>query len=272
MGELEGRERHAEAAVDCRGAPAWRWMTPRLAICGSATASPMVRTRAAGTWRAWRNSSHSSAVRVEHDLGQHRGLARRGRASRSSLVRLIMSGRSSTVHSRRCWRRLLAPSITMPSLVFVGAVGGVGMAVAVRLGMGAVAQIAGQMRAHQDHRDVEHRHVDALAAAGALALEQRGRQREGAGRAGRVVDRRRADLHGVTSVGAGHRHDAGGRLDHVVVGGLLAARPVLAEGRERGIDQARIDRGAAPRSRARAPRTRRAGSSRRTRRRSRPAS
>src|SRR5674476_1295833 len=39
-------------------------MMPRLASCGSASASPMVRTRAAGTWRACRNASHSSAVRV----------------------------------------------------------------------------------------------------------------------------------------------------------------------------------------------------------------
>ena len=117
------------------------------------------------------------------------------------------------------------------------------MAVAVGLGMHAVAQVAGEMRAHQDHRHVEHGHVDALAAPGALALEQRGRQREGAGHAGGVVDRRRADLHGMHVRGAGHRHDARGGLDHVVVGGLAAARPVLAEGRERGVDQPRIDGG-----------------------------
>ena len=58
-----------------------------------------------------------------------------------------------------------------PILGLEGAVGGMRMAVAVRLGMHAVAQIAGEMRAHQDHRHVEHRHVDALAAPGALALE-----------------------------------------------------------------------------------------------------
>src|ERR1051325_6815070 len=42
--------------------------------------------------------------------------------------------------------------------------------------------------------------------------------------------------------GPGHRHQAGGRLDDVVVGGLPAARAVLAERRERGVDQPRIDR------------------------------
>ena len=129
----------------------------------------------------------------------------------------------------------------MPSLVDERAVGRVRMAVAARLGMHAVAQIAGEMRAHQDHRDVEHRHVDALALAGALALEQRGGQRESAGHAGGVVDRRRAELDRMHVLGAGHRHDAGGRLDHVIVGGLVAARAVLAEGRERRVDQPRID-------------------------------
>ena len=43
---------------------------------------------------------------------------------------------------------------------------------------------------------------------GALALEQRGRQGKGAGHAGGVVDRWRADLHGVHVLGAGHCHDA----------------------------------------------------------------
>ena len=42
----------------------------------------------------------------------------------------------------------------------------------------------------------------------------------------RVVDRRRAELDRVHVLGAGHRHDAGGRLDDVVVGGLLALGPV----------------------------------------------
>ena len=49
-------------------------------------------------------------------------------------------------------------------------------------------------------------------------------KREGADHAGGVVDRRRAELDRIDLLGAGHRHDAGGRLDHVVVGGLLAPR------------------------------------------------
>ena len=107
--------------------------------------------------------------------------------------------------------------------------------------MHAVSQVAGHVRGHQDHGDVEHRHVDALALAGALALIERGRERERAGHAGAVVDRGRAELDRVHVLGAGHRHDAGRRLDDVVIGGLVAARAVLSERRERGIDQARID-------------------------------
>ena len=201
----------------------------------------MVRTRAAGTWRACRNSSHSSAVRVQHDLRQHGDLAL------VIGVALVVAALDHVgAPEQRPQAALLAQVAGaqhhQPVLGLEGAVGGVGMAVAVRLGMHAVAQIAGDVRAHQDHRHVQHRHVDALAAPGALALEQRRRQREGAGHAGGVVDGRRAELHRMHVLGAGHRHDAGGGLDHVVVGGLRPARPVLAEGRERGVDQPRIDR------------------------------
>ena len=117
------------------------------------------------------------------------------------------------------------------------------MAVAVRLGMRAVVQIAGQMRAHQDHRHVEHRHIDVLAPAGALALEQRRGERKRAGGSGGVIDHRTAELDRMYVLGSGHGHDAGGRLDHVIVSRLRAARPLLSERRERSVDQPRIDRG-----------------------------
>ena len=107
--------------------------------------------------------------------------------------------------------------------------------------MRAVAQIAGEMRGHQDHRDIEHGHVDALALAGLLALEQRRRECERTAHARRIVDRRRSELDRVYVLRASHGHDAGGRLDDVVVGGLLAPRPGAAEGRERCVDQSRID-------------------------------
>ncbi len=96
---------------------AWRWMTPRLAICGSAIASPMVRTRAAGTCRACRNSSHSSAVRVSM-ISSSTAISRSWSASRSSLVLLDHVRPLQQRPQPRCWRRLLAPSITSPSLVW----------------------------------------------------------------------------------------------------------------------------------------------------------
>ena len=56
--------------------------------------------------------------------------------------------------------------------------------VAIGLGMLAVAQIGREVRAHQDHGDVEHGKIDALAAAGTLALEEGARKCERAGGAG----------------------------------------------------------------------------------------
>ena len=146
-----------------------------------------------GTWRACRNASHSSAVRVSM-------------ISASTAISRVVIGVALVVGlldhvgtaEQRPQPALLAQVAGaqhhQPVLGLERAVGGVRMAVAGGLRMHAVAQVAGDVRAHQDHRHVEHRHVDALAAPGALALEQRGRQREGAGHAGRVVDHRRADL------------------------------------------------------------------------------
>src|SRR3984893_14023371 len=54
----------------------------------------------------------------------------------------------------------------------VGAVGGEGLLVAVRFRLAAVAEIAGHQRGLHHHRDAEHREVDVLALAGALALEE----------------------------------------------------------------------------------------------------
>ena len=75
------------------------------------------------------------------------------------------------------------------------------------------------------------------------SLEERRGERERTGHPGRIIDRRRAELDRVHVLRAGHRHDAGGRLDDMIVSGLLAARPVLAECRKRRIDQPRIDLG-----------------------------
>src|SRR5215471_19418342 len=47
----------------------------------------------------------------------------------------------------------------------------------------------GEVGTHQDHRDIEHRQVDALAATGPFALEQGAGERKRANRARCIVDR-----------------------------------------------------------------------------------
>src|SRR5260370_18243217 len=84
-----------------------------------------------------------------------------------------------------------------------------GVAVAVWLGMRAVAQITGEVRAHQDHGDIDHRHVDALAATAALALEQRCGQRKGASGAGRILYPRPPEPNPIATPGPVHPHSAG---------------------------------------------------------------
>src|SRR4030088_2492910 len=84
--------------------------------------------------------------------------ASRSRSStRVSLSVLIMSGRSTARQNRACWRMLLAPIITMPSLAsyallvaaiphlpsfgFIRVVGGKGLFVAVGFGRAAVGEV-----------------------------------------------------------------------------------------------------------------------------------
>ena len=226
--ELEGRERHAEAALHAVGGG--------VLVNDAARRDVRVGQRLGhGAHAAGRDVPRLQECLPfvggarQHDLFQHRDLAvvvgvalvvglldHVGAAEQRPKPALLTQVAGADHHQRAV-------------LGLERAVGGVRMAVAARLGLDAVAQISGHVRPHQGHRHVEHRHVDALALAGALALEQRGGEREGAGDAGRVVDRRRAELDRVHVLGAGRRHDAGGRLDDVVVGGLRAARPAVAE-------------------------------------------
>ena len=98
--------------------------------------------------------------------------------------------------------------------------------------MFTVTHVAGDMARHQDHGDIQHRHVDALAQTGAFALEQGGGEGVGAHRAGRVIDRRGANFDRVGVRRAGHRHDAGRGLDHMVIGGAFAFGAALTESGE----------------------------------------
>ncbi len=128
-----------------------------------------------------------------------------------------------------------------PVLRLVAAIARERVAVAVRLRSLARIHVSRDVRREHHERDVQHRAVDVLALAGALALEQRAGEGEGAHRAGRVVDDRRADLDRMDIRRAGRRHHAGQRLDGVVVGRLVSARAVLSEGGHRAVDQLRID-------------------------------
>ena len=141
---------------------------------------------------ACRNVFPFSAVRVNM-ISSSTAISRAWSASRASLFFFAMSGRPSTSRAASAGAHCSPPDITSAVL------GGTrrwshGMAVAARLGMPPFRRIAGEVRTHQDHRDIEHRHVDALALAGLLALEQRGRECESAGHAGRIVDGRRTEL------------------------------------------------------------------------------
>ena len=98
-------------------------------------------------------------------------------------------------------------------------------------------EVIGDVRALQDQRDIEHRHVDVLALARAQGLVERRCNRERAHRAGRVIDHRRADLDRPACLRARGSGDSRSRLDRVIVGGLRAARPVLPERRHRRVNE-----------------------------------
>ena len=109
----------------------------------------------------------------------------------------------------------------------------------VGLTRGLLARVqpcAGEVVELREH-DVDHRDVDLAA----LALDDLGEQAEPGGEAGGVVDHREAAL-GRRRIGiAGERHDAGHRLDDVVVGGAVGVRAVEPVAGERDADDLRIN-------------------------------
>ena len=92
---------------------------------------------------------------------------------------------------------------------------------------------------------IEQRHVDVLALASALTMEQGGLDADGAVEPGEDVGECHADLHRLrtrhTVRLARDRHDAAHALDHEVIAGALRIRAGLAEARERAVDEARVD-------------------------------
>jgi hypothetical protein len=72
----------------------------------------------------------------------------------------------------------------------------------------AGVQVVGDVRALQDHGDVEHGQVDVLPLAGAHALEEGGGDGEGSHGSRGVVDHGRPGLDRPAGLGAGRGRDA----------------------------------------------------------------
>ena len=92
-----------------------------------------------------------------------------------------------------------------------------------------------------EHR-LEQRGVDPLALAGVLAVEQREQDALAEEHAGRRVRDRDAGAHRPSPRLAGHRHQPAHALDDLIDAGAVAVRAVLAEARDAGDDDARVDR------------------------------
>ena len=114
-----------------------------------------------------------------------------------------------------------------------------------------VAGLARHLVADRPARRLEVQHGDLggeqvalhpLALAGLLALQQRHQDAHRAEDAGGQVGHRDADAHRALAGQAGDRHQPAHALRDLVEAGTLAIRPVLAEARDAGIDQPRIDR------------------------------
>jgi hypothetical protein len=95
---------------------------------------------------------------------------------------------------------------------------------------------------HADDRG-QQRRAHHLAAAGLLALHQRGQHAVGAVHAGQQVADRHAHPLGVVRPGPGQRHQAGLTLGDLVVAGAPTLGPVVAEAADRQLHQPRVQLG-----------------------------
>ena len=153
----------------------------------------------------------------------------------------------------------------------VGVVAGVatGEHVVSRAGLGPGGQVLVDGQRHEPQDPVGHRHVEV----GALAAARPGRRarRTMASAAcippaGRVGDGGPGHRRAAVGTGPGRRQEAPDGQVVEVVAGPADARPVLAEAARRAVDDAGVHAPAPRRSRCRAGRPRRAGSSRPPRR------
>ena len=112
----------------------------------------------------------------------------------------------------------------------------------VRSGTSVSPSITAPMRrGERDHGGFVHGDLDALALAGALALDQRAQDAGAEMDAGQEVADRGAGLGRRPVVLAGRVGDAAHRLDGDVHGGEVAIGPVEPEARAAAIDQAGIE-------------------------------
>ncbi len=219
----------------------------RCATCGSASACGTVSTQPAGTPILLNTDCHSAQVRVCSDFSSSCVSSRRcalrfsRRAKRGSLAR---SSRPSACTSASNCSCLLAAMLIRPSWARNAPDGRGGeVVVAVRPRLDVGDQEVGHRPAHRRERRVEHRDVDegplaasasrrtsALAMANAAVIPAR------VSATGKPLRKRRA------LGGAGHAHHSRQALDDLVVGRRAFHRPLLAEARDRAIDELRIDR------------------------------
>src|SRR5262249_51835034 len=119
-------------------------------------------------------------------------------------------------------------------------------AIAQTLRLDAVDEIVLHDVADHRHGTVEQRHVDVLALARAVAMVQRGEDRDGAVVAGHEIDQAGTGFHraraGLAFGDAGHGHHATARLEQPVVARARRHRPSLAKAGDRAVDEAGIDR------------------------------
>ncbi len=232
-------------------------------ICASSTSSGTERTAPAGTPTSASIRSHSIAGRpVRHAAMMARSASwfcLRGAGSRKR-GSLASSGRPSTPHSAANCASVLATTGEGRSAgrEHSGRRRAAGGGIADRRGGQAAIDVSGQHRPHAGDGAIEHADVDRLRFSGAVALAQGGEDGDGRRETGQVVDKRRPGSAWRRLWRSGDRHDPGHRLDDVIVGRARRHRPVLAEARDRAVDDAGID--GADRLEAHAQAMRRAGS------------
>ncbi len=143
-------------------APVCLCRMPRVAICGSATASPIVRTRHAGSVIGLQETSPTRRRLRVSMMASSSAISRAWSASRSSLFAFTISGigraaATGVSAGARCWRRSSRCRPWCGTRRWWRADGDCPWAADVC----RCADYPVRCQTHQDHGDVEHCHVDA---------------------------------------------------------------------------------------------------------------